>query len=73
MEWEKLAARNIRRLRKERGYSQEHLAHEAEITMRYLVSIEQGEANPSIKVVGRIANVLGVPLGALFATDQGDS
>jgi transcriptional regulator with XRE-family HTH domain len=51
---------NVRRLRKARGLSQEALAPKAGIDMRYLGSIERGEANPTIGVLADLAKVLGV-------------
>lgn len=60
MEWEKLVGANIRRLRKERGLSQETLAGEAGLAMRHLGRIERGEGNPTVAVLGRLAEVLGV-------------
>jgi transcriptional regulator with XRE-family HTH domain len=60
MRWEQIVGANVRRLRKARGISQEALAHEAGIDMRYLGGIERGQENPTVAVVGRIAKVLGV-------------
>lgn len=60
MEWEKIVGANIRRLRKERGLSQEALAGEAGLAMRHLGRIERGEGNPTVAILGRLADVLGV-------------
>ncbi len=49
-------------LRKSRDISQEQLALECDMAVSYLRSIEHGEANPSIRVLARIANVLDVEL-----------
>ena len=57
---------NVRRIRKERGLTQERVALESEIDLTYLGGIERGRRNPSVAVVGRIAAVLGVHPRALF-------
>lgn len=60
MDWERIVAANIKRLRRERGLSQEVLAHDADIATRHLGRIERGEGNPTVAVLGRISGVLGV-------------
>jgi transcriptional regulator with XRE-family HTH domain len=60
MRWEQVVGLNIRRLRKARGLSQEKLAAESGIDMRYLGGIERGQENPTVAVVGNIATALGV-------------
>lgn len=60
MEWEQIVGANIRRLRKERGLSQEALAGEAGLAMRHLGRIERGEGNPTVAILGKLAAVLGV-------------
>jgi len=52
----------IRRLREQRGYTQEALAHEAGITTGSLARIERGTANASWSTVRAIADALGVKL-----------
>nr|WP_314188015.1 helix-turn-helix transcriptional regulator [uncultured Brevundimonas sp.] len=66
MEWEKIVGANIRRLRKERGLSQEALAGEAGLAMRHIGRIERGEGNPTVSMVAKIAVVLQVHPSALF-------
>lgn len=44
-EWEQVVARNVRRLRKERGLTQEQLALEAEVALRYVGMIEGAETS----------------------------
>lgn len=55
----------IRELRKERGMTQEALAHEAKITVGHLSMIERGHANPSWGAVRAIAEALAVSVSAL--------
>lgn len=58
--------RNIRRLRKERGLSQEALGDEAGIDRTYVSGVERGVRNPTITVLERFARALGVPPGELL-------
>ena len=69
MHWEQVVGQNIRKARKARGLTQQQLALEAELDLRYLGGIERGEQNPSVAVVGRLAEVLEVHPGDLF--DEG--
>lgn len=66
MRLEVVIGANIRRLRKAAGLSQEALAAEAGIDMRYLGGIERGQENPSVAVLAGIAKVLGVHPSALM-------
>ena len=50
----------MRRLRVERGLTQEHLALDSGIDLTYLGGIERGRRNPSVSVLGRIATSLAV-------------
>jgi transcriptional regulator with XRE-family HTH domain len=66
MEWPGIVGRNVRRLRKERGLTQEKLALDAAIDLTYLGGIERGRRNPSVTVLCRLAGVLQVHPGELF-------
>lgn len=54
--------KNLLRLRKASGYSQERLALDAEIDRTYVSQIERGIANPSMLVLKKIADCLHVQL-----------
>jgi transcriptional regulator with XRE-family HTH domain len=58
-------AATLRRLRIERGDTQEDLAHRAGLTVAAFARIERGNANPTWTTVRRIAVALGVSLTAL--------
>ena len=62
----RLLARNLRRIRLERGVTQEALSHESGVMQSHLSEIEAGKRNASVDVIGAIALALGVPVGALF-------
>lgn len=59
-------ARNLRRLRQARDWSQEELAHHADIHRTYVSDLERGRRNPSIEVIERLAKGLDVKLGELL-------
>ena len=52
-------ATNLRRLRHEKGLSQDDLAYEAEVSRSYLSQLEKGAFYASLRIVGRIADALG--------------
>jgi transcriptional regulator with XRE-family HTH domain len=66
MRLEEVLGQNVRRLRQARELSQEKLAAEVGVDMRYLGDIERGKANPSLKVMAGIAEALGVPVRDLL-------
>jgi transcriptional regulator with XRE-family HTH domain len=59
-------AGNMKRLRKERGWSQEALADEAGLDRTYISGIERVVRNPTITVVERVALALDCQIGALL-------
>jgi transcriptional regulator with XRE-family HTH domain len=58
-------AKTVRRLRRERGETQEDLAHRAGLTVAAFARIERGNANPTWTTVRRIAEALGITLATL--------
>lgn len=61
------AGRVIRRLRKERGQSQELLSGLAGIARSHLAMIESGTKQPNFETLWRIANALQIPPHSLVA------
>ena len=59
-------ATNMKRLRKERGLSQEALADEAGLDRTYISGIERIVRNPTITVIEKIAMALGCRSGDLL-------
>jgi len=57
---------NIRRLRKEKGWSQEQYADEADIHRTYVSDLERGARNPTVLVIEKLAKPLGVEPGRLL-------
>ncbi|MFH1407514.1 MAG: helix-turn-helix transcriptional regulator [Patescibacteria group bacterium] len=62
----KKLGQKIRKIRENKGLSQEKVALEANLNRAYIGYIERGERNPSIKTVSKIAKVLKTPLYELF-------
>ncbi len=56
----------IRQLRLKQELTQEELAHRALLHRTYLTDIERGTRNPSIEVIEKLANGLGINLADLF-------
>lgn len=60
-------ARNVRRLRKDLGISQEELADLANLHRTYVSGIERKVRNPTIEILARLAVALGVSESDLLA------
>jgi transcriptional regulator with XRE-family HTH domain len=60
MDLREVFATNLRRLRSAKGLSQDDLAYEAGISRSYLSQLEKGSFYVSIKVIGKLADTLGV-------------
>ena len=50
----------IRRERESLGFSQEHIAHDAGLSVRHYAKVERGKANATISTLLSIAGVLGL-------------
>lgn len=68
-DWRAIVGSNVRRLRKERGLTQEQLAFEAGLDLTYIGGIERGRRNPSLLVMARVAEALGSSLIELLRAD----
>ncbi len=58
--------KEISRTRKEKNISQDDLAVVCNMDRSYLAEIEEGKANPSLKVLCKIAEGLNIQLWQLF-------
>lgn len=52
----------VRKRRKELNITQPHLAELAEISTNTLYKLERGQGNPSLSVLNKLADVLGMEL-----------
>lgn len=59
-------AANMKRLRKERGWSQETLADEAGLDRTYISGIERVVRNPTVTVIDRVSVALECRLSELL-------
>lgn len=59
-------ARNVRRLRMEKGWSQERYAFEADVHRTYVSDIERGRRNPTVTVIEKLAKPFAVSPGRLL-------
>jgi DNA-binding XRE family transcriptional regulator len=64
----KTLARNVRRLRKEKGWTQDELAAKVKIEQTAVSLIENGRANPTLQTLEAVAASLGVRFTDLFDT-----
>ena len=60
--------RNLQRLRKAKGWSQEELAFEAGLHRTYISGIERGARNPTVKSLETLSAALGVEPGDLITS-----
>lgn len=63
--------RTIRILRQAKSLKVSELATQSEVSVPFLSLVENGERNPSLEVLGRIASELGVPSETLFMMGMG--
>ncbi len=60
-------SKNIKRLRKTKGLSQEKLARLADVANNTLIKMETGEnKNPTLKTLKKVANAFGVSVDDLI-------
>jgi transcriptional regulator with XRE-family HTH domain len=66
MDLRQIFALNLRRLRHERGFSQEALAYEAGINRSHMSAIERGEPWVGLEIIDKLARVLEVDVVEFF-------
>lgn len=60
MDLKDVMAVNLRRLRHDKKWTQEELAHRASISARYVGKIERANVSASVSILGRVARALDV-------------
>jgi transcriptional regulator with XRE-family HTH domain len=73
MDMRKLVGRNVARLRREKGVTQEALAVRSGFSQQYLSDLERGKRNPSIVTIYELAQALGVDHLDLVRSDAQES
>ena len=63
----KFLGARIRDLRRAKSLTQESLGYRTELSYKFIGEIERGIANPSIDVLGKIAEALGISLFELLS------
>ncbi|SCM70081.1 Uncharacterized HTH-type transcriptional regulator y4dJ [uncultured Pleomorphomonas sp.] len=66
MDLKGIMAANLRRIRHEKGLTQEELADRSGLSTRYVGAIERADVSASVTVLGQIADALGVEPGNLL-------
>ena len=66
MDIRQLFAANLRRIRHEKGLSQEGLAHDAKVDRAYVSRIERGVTYVGLEIIEKFSKRLGVPPEAFF-------
>ena len=60
MDMRKLVGRNVQRIRKKKGLTQEQLAEISGFSQQYISGLEQGRRNPTVVTLYELASALGV-------------
>jgi transcriptional regulator with XRE-family HTH domain len=66
MDLREVFATNLRRLRHDRGMSQEDLAYSADVNRTYLSRLEKGVSYAGLEIIGKLAAVLEVEQAELL-------
>lgn len=68
MSRDKNLAKNIKRFRKAKNFSQERLARLADVANNTVIKMESGEnVNPTLETLQKVADVLGVSIDNLIS------
>ncbi len=62
---------NLKKFRRERGFSQEKLAFECGLHRTYISGVERGVRNPTVLVLEAIAKTLEIPSSLLLEKPRG--
>lgn len=58
--------KNLKRLRDEKGFSQEELANLSDVSLAQMTRIERGTINPTICTIKALAKGLGLEMSKMF-------
>jgi transcriptional regulator with XRE-family HTH domain len=71
MDMRKLVGRNVKRVRQDKGLTQEQLAERSGFSQQYISGLEQGRRNPTIVSIYELATALGVSYMELVRPTEG--
>jgi transcriptional regulator with XRE-family HTH domain len=57
---------NVKRIREQKGWSQDLLSEKSLLHRTYISGIERGIRNPTIEIVAQLSNALNVSISELF-------
>jgi len=60
MDMRKLVGRNFGKLRREKGFTQEHFSEISGFTQQYVSDLERGRRNPTVVTLFHLAAALGI-------------
>ncbi len=66
MDIRQLFAANLRRIRHEKGFTQEELAHDSDVDRAHVSKLERGVAYVGLEIIGKFSKVLAVPPDAFL-------
>ncbi len=70
MDMRRLVGRNVRRIRLEKGLTQEQFSECSGFTQQYLSDLERGRRNPTVVTLFELSQALGVEPVALISPDE---
>jgi len=70
MDIKAVVGRNVKQQREAKGLSQEQLAFDADLHRTYVSGVERGIRNPTVLIVAKLANALGVEPSKLMELDD---
>ncbi len=70
MDMRKLVGRNLKRLREDRGLTQEAFADKVGFSQQYLSGLENGKRNPTVITLYEIAKALGASVEDLVRASK---
>jgi transcriptional regulator with XRE-family HTH domain len=69
MDMRRLVGRNVKRIRLEKGLTQEQFSEVSGFTQQYISDLERGRRNPTVVTLFELAQALGVEHVALVTPD----
>ena len=69
MDMRRLVGRNVLRIRKSRGITQERLAEISGFSQQYISGLEKGQRNPTVVTIYELSQALGVNYIELLKPD----